>query len=187
QVIKPQRRNVLTTGQKVQHPRSNEVRPDEGRGHDNHEFLQHQRNYSKDNGDDEDENWLRLVPGRMEKCSSHNRAGTRAQQEDAEKKQPNTEDSTNQAPDDGTNERDAVVARDQRQSKRPSSGRANNKSHHTQGELDKAIAACLPDTFPYSSDISGSAAQFNGSVSAMPEDISFEFGRLRIRARRIHC
>jgi hypothetical protein len=45
----------------------------------------------------------------------------------------------------------------------------------------------LPDTFPYSSDISGSAAQFNGSVSVMPEDISFEFGRLRIRARRIHC
>src|SRR3989442_11606184 len=41
-------------------------------------------------------------------------------------------------------------------------------------------------TFPYSS-AHGSAAQFNGSVSAMPAEIPFEFGRLRIRARRIHC
>jgi len=45
----------------------------------------------------------------------------------------------------------------------------------------------LPDTSPYNSDTSGSAAQFNGSVSAMPEDISFELEWPRIRARRIHC
>jgi len=140
QVIKPQRRNILSTGQKVQNPHGNQVRPAEGRGHDNHEFLHHQRDYSKNHGQDEEKNWLGLVPDRTEEGSSHNRSSTRAQQEDAEKKQPNTENSTDHCPDDGTQERDSAVARGQGQSNCPPSSRASNKPDDTQADLEKAIS-----------------------------------------------
>jgi len=45
-----------------------------------------------------------------------------------------------------------------------------------------------PVTFPYSSEIPGSAAQFNRSVSAMPAScITAGFGPCPRPARRIHC
>lgn len=44
-----------------------------------------------------------------------------------------------------------------------------------------------PLTFPFSPDLHPSAAQSNGSVSAMPSWDPGESGRLHPRARRIHC